>query len=571
VSAGVAAGGGDDVADLVGDLVGAGDYVVDAAGEVHHAEGVLEALVGGAGVDQVGERELVDVAQPLEGGGVDHRLLVVVVVDEDVDRVADLVDALGQPDQPPPGSLADRERSRFVTNVCSHSWRMPQRPVDRGKVARIAPMTTHAADRRHGRTGDVRRLVDDPLTVEKVDGDTPEALRLHPEPGSPHFIPRLGFRQERLGPLLAKQGVTMTVSPLYYMAHNPELALFTARKPPLGLALDPATHLRQLPHSQRAPAFRALPFGRLPAAFDSDRSPISEVEYADLVTSPLDLARARGATLLLNAYHLSGAVGTRGRSLDLAIARDALAHFRAQRMEEPPEFAAVPVRRELYVVLALPCELLESSGERRRLAEAYLALEADGLWVKIAGFDERARRTLITAGGAFLALLARGGRPVVADGPGHLHLGLLANDISTSIGLAESERFLGPQPRTRDDWSGGRTRTIYHPKYLRSFRAGGDGAVRAFTGSGCPCRRHPAKQPPAGTAIDEHAAIVRAREAREALEGEVLERREWLLANAAMASHRAHDAGVDYTPPLVFEALLEGIDSIDRDELEETG
>lgn len=413
--------------------------------------------------------------------------------------------------------------------------------------------------------------MDDPLKVERVEGDSPEALRLHPEPGSPRFIPRLGHRQERLGPLLAKEGVTMTVSPLYYMDHNPELALFTLHTPPLGLALDPATHLRQIAYEQRAPAFRALPFGRSRALFDPDSSALGEREYAELVTSPLDLARARGATLLLTAYHLSGAVGTRGRSLDLALARDAIAHFRAQRMDEPPELAAIPVQRELYVVLAVPGELLESPHERHRLAEAYLALEADGLWVKIEGFNERARRTLIKAGGGFLALLDRGGRPVVADGPGQLHLGLLTNDISTSIGLGESERFAIPEERSREEWGRGRTRTIYHPKYLRSYRAGGDGASRAFAGSGCGCRRHPAKQPPSGTAIGEHAAIVRAREAREALDGEVMERREWLLANAAMASHRAHDAGVDYTPPVVFEALLEGIDSIDSEELEETG
>jgi hypothetical protein len=355
------------------------------------------------------------------------------------------------------------------------------------------------------------------------------------------------------------------------MAHNPELALFTTHKPPLGLALDPATYLRQLPHAQRARAFRVLPFGRLAETFDPDRSSVREQAYAELVTAPLDLARARGATLLLPAYHLTGPAGSRGRSLDLALARDALAHFRAQRMDEPPALAAVDVQRELYVVIALACELLESARERRRLAEAYLALEPDGFWVKISNFDERARRTLIRAGGAFLALLASAGKPIVADGAGQLHLGLLANDISTSIGLAESERFLGPQPRSRDDWSGGRTRTIYHPRYLRSFRAGGDGATRAFLASGCTCERHPAKEAPRGLAIGEHAAIVRAREALEALDGDVLERREWLLAYAAMALHRAHDAGVDYTPPVVFEALLEGMDSIDRGELAETG
>ena len=39
--------------------------------------------------------------------------------------------------------------------------------------------------------------MDDPLKVEKVEGDSPEALRLHPEPGSPRFIPRLGHRHEQ--------------------------------------------------------------------------------------------------------------------------------------------------------------------------------------------------------------------------------------------------------------------------------------------------------------------------------------------------------------------------------------
>src|SRR5438270_179767 len=82
-----------------------------------------------------------------------------------------------------------------------------------------------------------------------------------------------------------------------------------------------------------------------------------------------------GATLRPSASHVPGTAGPRGRGLELALARDALAHSRAQRMEEPPEQAAVPVRRELYLALAVPGELLESAPERRRLAESYLALE----------------------------------------------------------------------------------------------------------------------------------------------------------------------------------------------------
>jgi hypothetical protein len=361
----------------------------------------------------------------------------------------------------------------------------------------------------------------------------------------------------------------MTVSPLYYMGHNPELSLFTGFAPPLGLALDPASHLRQLPFKQRAPAFRRLPFGRCRTKFDPDSSPVSEQEYAELVTQPLDLARARGATMLLSGYHLTGSVGSRGRTLDLRIAADAVAHFRRQRMDEPPELAAVPVRREIYVVIAVSGDLLESPRERRRLAEAYLKLDADGFWVKIEGLSERSRRSLIRASGSFLGLLQEDDRPLVSDGAGHLHVALLANDISTSIGLAESERFSMPKPR--DDWTGGRRRTIYHEKYLRAYVAGEVGATRAFAGSSCRCGRHPANLAPIERAIEEHAAIVRAREAADALDGEVDERREWVLANAAMASHLAHDAGVDCTSHVGFETLFDGLDNLDADELAETG
>jgi hypothetical protein len=362
----------------------------------------------------------------------------------------------------------------------------------------------------------------------------------------------------------------MTVSPLYYMGHNPELSLFTGFKPPLGLALDPACHLRQIPYEQRAPAFRKLSFGRSRATFDPDRSKLSEQEYADIVTEPLDLARARGATMLLPAYHLTGAVGSRGRTLDLKIAADAVGHFGDQRMDEPADLAAVPVRREIYVVIAVPGDLLESPRERRRLAQAYLELPADGFWVKIEGLSERSRRSLIRASGSFFALLRKGERPVVSDGCGHLHVALLANDVSTSIGLAESERFALPKERTRD-WTSGRTRTLYHEKYLRSYVAGGEPAERAFAGCSCRCGRHPGNEAPIERAIEEHAAVVRAREAADALDGDIEERREWLLANAAMASHLAHDAGVDHTPHIVFEVMFDGLDNPDRDELEQTG
>jgi hypothetical protein len=432
-------------------------------------------------------------------------------------------------------------------------------------------MTTHGAAVCDPGSSAVRWLGEDLLTVEKVEGDTPE-LRLHPELDRALFIPRLGFRQERLAPLLAAEGITMTVSPLYFVEHNPELALFARHDPPLGLALDPATHLRQVPFERRAASFKTLPFGRARTTFDPDRSPLSEQQYADLVREPLDTARGRGGTLLLSAYHLSGAVGSRGRTLDLRIAADAIDHFDAEGMAEPPERAAVHVRREIYVPIALTTATLESPRERSRLVEAYVELDADGFWVKVEGLSEKSRRALVRSYGSFLALLRREAeRPVVADGSGHLHVGLLANDISTSVGVGESERFAMPVERANNDWSAGRSHTVYHERFLRSFLCDHTSATNAFRGSPCLCGRHPLSEPPRGSAIDEHGAIVRAREAAAALEGEIDERREWLLATAALAAELAGDAGVMWTKEAVFDALFGGLDQPDGEELEETG
>jgi len=398
-----------------------------------------------------------------------------------------------------------------------------------------------------------------------------DELRLHPQPGAPCWIPRLGQGQQRLAPLLAARGTRMTASPLYYAFHNPQLTLFTHAEPPLGLALDPCTHLRQLPPVRRASAFRALPFGSSSAPFDPGHDTITQQEFVCLVADTLDCQRVAGATLLLTPFHVTGALGTRGREFDLRLARSAWEHFLSQRMDEPSDLARLPLARELYATVAVARELLASPRLLLALAEEYLTLPVAGFWVKLEGFSERASRKEISAGAGFLAALASGGRPVVSCGPGQLHLGLLVNDISTSLGMAEGERFGFPASRPQGDWSGGRSRTVYHSKYLRSFRAGAESGARAFKGSPCRCRRHPADRPPERGAIDEHAAIVRATEAHEALDGEITERREWLLATAALASHLAHDCGVDYTPGAVYEALFEGIDAARTGGLASTG
>ncbi len=66
-----------------------GQRVVDAAGELHRAQGVAEAAVLGAGEDQMGETELAHPAQTLERTRGEHRRLEVVGADVDVNRIAE--------------------------------------------------------------------------------------------------------------------------------------------------------------------------------------------------------------------------------------------------------------------------------------------------------------------------------------------------------------------------------------------------------------------------------------------------------------------------------------------------
>jgi hypothetical protein len=390
----------------------------------------------------------------------------------------------------------------------------------------------------------------------------------HPTAGEPLFIPRLGYEQQRLIAILRDEGVRMTAAPLYYTTPNPELALFAAGRASLGLALDPCGHHRQLPFAARSSSFRALPYGGSPAPFDPDHDAISEREFIELAVGATELQRNRGATLLLTCAHLVGPVGSRGRELDLRLARAAITHFRTQRMDEPPLQAANPARRAIYATIAVPVLVLCDPGAALALADAYLELPADGFWVKLEGFDERARRAEIRAGGAFLAELRDGGRPVVGDQSGQLHLGLLADGLSASIGLAEGERFRFPTDwKQQSDANGdavGRRRSAYHPKYLRAFRLGDAASSRAFANASCRCAQHGPTVAPSGRQVEAHAAVVRCRQAREALDGEVDERWEWLLASAAMATHTANDAAVDAVAPAVFRELLAGLDRRDE-------
>jgi hypothetical protein len=199
--------------------------------------------------------------------------------------------------------------------------------------------------------------------------DSPSAEHPHPRIDRPVFIPRLGYQQQRLTPLIQSLGVRLVAAPLYYTQTNGELALVPGQRE-LALVLDPGTHLRQLPADQRAPSFNELSFGSDADAFDPDRDGIDDAVLERLVIDALDLQRGRGATLMLTSFHAVGRCGTRGHDLDLLLARAGVAHFRRERIDEPPEYAASLIAREIYAAIAAPIEMLRSPRERRRLADA---------------------------------------------------------------------------------------------------------------------------------------------------------------------------------------------------------
>ncbi len=61
------------------------------ASQMHHAQGMLEAVVHRAGIDQIDEAELADVAQALHPRMIDDLALNLIDDDGAVDRIADLV------------------------------------------------------------------------------------------------------------------------------------------------------------------------------------------------------------------------------------------------------------------------------------------------------------------------------------------------------------------------------------------------------------------------------------------------------------------------------------------------
>jgi hypothetical protein len=79
------------VVEIAGGDIGEAQAAEAGAGQVHDAQAVLEAVVHGAGIDQVHEAQLADVPEALHPGMVDDAALGLVDDDRPVDGIADLV------------------------------------------------------------------------------------------------------------------------------------------------------------------------------------------------------------------------------------------------------------------------------------------------------------------------------------------------------------------------------------------------------------------------------------------------------------------------------------------------
>ena len=72
-----------------------GDDVEHSTGKLHDAQRVLETFMGRTWVNEIGQCQLVNVAQSLKRTGVENLALMAVQPDEYVDRVPNLMDVLG--------------------------------------------------------------------------------------------------------------------------------------------------------------------------------------------------------------------------------------------------------------------------------------------------------------------------------------------------------------------------------------------------------------------------------------------------------------------------------------------
>jgi hypothetical protein len=79
---------------IVPDVLGICNDVIDTTGQIHDAERVFKSPVCSRGINEVGQRKLVDVTEPLKGPRVDDFPFLRIQLDEPVDWVPNFVDSI---------------------------------------------------------------------------------------------------------------------------------------------------------------------------------------------------------------------------------------------------------------------------------------------------------------------------------------------------------------------------------------------------------------------------------------------------------------------------------------------
>jgi hypothetical protein len=378
-----------------------------------------------------------------------------------------------------------------------------------------------------------------------------EASHPHPRVGASQWIPRLGFADRGLIPLIAASGIRMTARSLAQEGVNPQLG-FLAREPyELGLVLEPETWRNQVPPPDRAPGFNALPYALRETALrpDHDRlAPDSIRNYAEAV---VDEQAARGATLLLTPCHHVSEPDRSGRATDLELADAAAAYVQSEGLRAPAATDPHQVERELYAAIIVDVRALSEETSAFLLAR-YCALPVDGFWVRVSNLSHESSPACALEAATFLfALQAASNRPVVLAGGGHLHLGFLASGLAgASIGIAENERFSFPAPAPRP---GPRSLVAYHPLLLRNYAINGPLISAAFQTHGCGCGHHDPEVPPSGREVKRHTLTLRLSDAHFFTSGAIDEREEHLRQRIEQARTAASWLG---QPPIRVQTWL---------------
>lgn len=359
----------------------------------------------------------------------------------------------------------------------------------------------------------------------------------HPSVGRSVLVPRLGYSDRRLEPLLERSDIRLMARSLTQEAARPQLGLLRYGSD-VGLVLDPECWRNEVAPGERPSSFRRLRYSLASRRFSPDFEELDEEELRVYAEAVVDEQLEFGATLIITPHHHVRDFGStsRGRATELRLAECVVNYFHAEGLSEPGPREPVSMRRKIYGGLVVCLEDLNSEVSAQ-LQALYAALNVDGYWVRISNLSETslAAKVLIAAG-FLLGLQQLSGRPVVLAGGGNLHLAFLASGLAGAcIGMAENERFSFPSPKP----SGPRILPAYHRLMLRSFHPARSHAREVFEAFGCDCGFHPPELPPLGPEIKSHAFACRTRDAVELTTGSVPEREAHLEARIETAKRAA--------------------------------